>query len=120
MSTEYEELQAEIVKLTELTKSNKLLWERVWDRSGVYQASNSPWYLYAYCTSPDCRLEIGHRQVSVDPEDMLILVGEIVKQLKQKDIETAKMVELLRELPIKQKDVETAKMVELLCELPIE
>ena len=97
------ELNIEIARIAELTKTGTLRWEKIPGRYCVYQTLNDAYpRLEVSCCVPKCYVEVSEKRIDVSCEDMVLLCAEIVKQVRQKEAAIKEVLSLIRTISPEQ------------------
>ena len=97
MSTKPEQLNMEIARISELTKTGILRWEKVPGLYCTYHTINDAYpRLEVSCCKPECYVEVADKRVDVSCEDMVVLCAEIVQQVRQRDAAMTEVLSLMR------------------------
>jgi hypothetical protein len=97
MDTDNNQVNAEITRIIDLTKAGQLVWEKVCGSYCYYQTvSETQPRLVISCCRPEYRAEVEGRRLDARPEQLMILCGEIIKQIRQAEQQKDDVVRLLR------------------------
>jgi len=96
MNNQYENLQMEMARLNDLTISGKIRWQKTPGTSFTYYTQDLQQFMAVACCNSECWLQVGNQKWNIPCEDMVILCGEIAKQVKRDTKEISAVVETLR------------------------
>jgi hypothetical protein len=96
MKTKDHQIIAEITRLVNSTNSGVLQWERVPGLTCTYQTDSMHQHLIVSCCQPECWIELGNRRVDVSCEDLMPLCSEIIRQVRQSEVQKDETIAVLR------------------------
>jgi len=94
-NTIYDELLIKIDKMTTLTRAGVLQWEKVLHRDCKYQVVGMSPRIAIICIQSECGIEIGERYYRMNCDDLTILRGAVMQQIRQQKDDLFEMVKLL-------------------------